>query len=81
MPRVAPRATTTVSRRSTAAALAARARRCESCQALRGEIAEAVERDAVELALALAAKILAGALEAQPERVDRCRAGRAAARR
>jgi flagellar assembly protein FliH len=33
------------------------------------EIAEAVERDAVELALALAAKILAGALEVQPERV------------
>jgi flagellar assembly protein FliH len=36
---------------------------------LRAEIAEAVERDAVELALALSAKILAGALQVQPERV------------
>jgi flagellar assembly protein FliH len=36
---------------------------------MRAEIAEAVERDAVELALALSAKILAGALEVQPERV------------
>jgi flagellar assembly protein FliH len=33
------------------------------------EIAHAVERDAIELALALAAKILAGALDVQPERV------------
>jgi flagellar assembly protein FliH len=33
------------------------------------EIAQAVERDAVELALALARKIVAGALEVQPERV------------
>ncbi len=38
-------------------------------QQLRDETAEAVERDAVELALALAAKIIAGALEAEPERV------------
>jgi flagellar assembly protein FliH len=33
------------------------------------QIAHAVERDAVELALELAAKILAGALDVQPERV------------
>jgi flagellar assembly protein FliH len=33
------------------------------------EIAQAVERDAVELALALAAKILAGVIEVEPERV------------
>jgi flagellar assembly protein FliH len=33
------------------------------------EIAQAVEHDAVELAIALAAKILAGTLEVQPERV------------
>jgi flagellar biosynthesis/type III secretory pathway protein FliH len=36
---------------------------------LRGQMADELERDAVELALALAAKILAGALAAQPERV------------
>jgi flagellar assembly protein FliH len=41
----------------------------EDLRALRHETAEAVERDAVELALALAAKILAGELEAHPERV------------
>jgi flagellar assembly protein FliH len=33
------------------------------------EIADAVEHDAIELALALAAKIVAGAIDAQPERV------------
>ena len=44
------------------AALAALDRRSE-------ELACAVERDAVELALSLAAKILGGALDAQPERV------------
>jgi flagellar assembly protein FliH len=33
------------------------------------DIVQAVERDAVELALALAAKIVAGTLEVQPERV------------
>jgi flagellar assembly protein FliH len=38
-------------------------------QQLRDQTAEAVERDAVELALALAAKIIAGTLEAEPERV------------
>jgi len=37
--------------------------------ALRQRIAADTERDAVALALALAAKVLAGALEAQPERV------------
>jgi flagellar assembly protein FliH len=37
--------------------------------ALRAEIAEAVEQDAIELALALAEKILAGALQARPELV------------
>jgi flagellar assembly protein FliH len=36
---------------------------------MRAQLAEAIERDAVELALALSAKILAGALEVQPERV------------
>jgi flagellar assembly protein FliH len=36
---------------------------------LRAQMADELERDAVELALALAAKILAGAFEAQPERV------------
>ncbi len=34
-----------------------------------GELADAVERDAVEFALALAAKIVAGVLDVQPERV------------
>lgn len=38
-------------------------------EALRDEIAEAVERDAVELALALAAKILSAELEVRPELV------------
>ncbi len=36
---------------------------------LRGQMADELERDAVELALALADKIVAGALDAQPERV------------
>jgi flagellar assembly protein FliH len=36
---------------------------------LQAQIAQQVERDAVELALALSAKILAGALELEPERV------------
>ncbi|HEV2998232.1 MAG TPA: FliH/SctL family protein [Solirubrobacteraceae bacterium] len=36
---------------------------------MRAQIAAAVELDAVELALALAAKILSGVLEVQPERV------------
>jgi flagellar assembly protein FliH len=37
--------------------------------AMRAEVAEAIERDAVALALALSEKILAGTLEVQPERV------------
>jgi flagellar assembly protein FliH len=37
--------------------------------ALRDEVAEAVERDAIELAITLAGKILAGALQARPELV------------
>lgn len=41
----------------------------QGVQDLRGEVAEAVELDAVELALALSSKIVAGALEVQPERV------------
>jgi flagellar assembly protein FliH len=35
----------------------------------RAEIGEAVERDAIELALALAGKIVSGTLEVQPERI------------
>ena len=38
-------------------------------QELRSEVADAVERDAVELALSLAEKILAGALQVRPELV------------
>jgi flagellar assembly protein FliH len=38
-------------------------------RSLRERIAQETERDAVELALALAAKVLGGALEVQPERV------------
>ncbi len=38
-------------------------------QALQAQVAETVERDAIDLALALAAKILAGALVARPELV------------
>jgi flagellar assembly protein FliH len=41
----------------------------EGVQALRDHVAETVERDAIELALGLAAKILAGALQARPELV------------
>src|SRR5271155_5145899 len=37
--------------------------------ALRAEVAQAVEADAIELALAIAGKILAGAFQAQPELV------------
>jgi flagellar biosynthesis/type III secretory pathway protein FliH len=51
-----------------AAALALHEALCE-LERRREEIAQAVERDAVELALALAAKIVAGTLEIQPERV------------
>jgi flagellar assembly protein FliH len=38
-------------------------------EALRGTTVEAVERDAIELAISLAEKILAGALQARPELV------------
>ena len=38
-------------------------------EALRAEVVEAVEADAIELALALAGKILAGAFQARPELV------------
>jgi flagellar assembly protein FliH len=53
---------------STAAALAM-GEALRELHGLREQIADELERDSVELALALAAKILAGALEAQPERV------------
>jgi flagellar assembly protein FliH len=52
-----------------AAAAAALGEALHELGQLRAETAAAVERDAVELALALAAKVLAGTLEAQPERV------------
>lgn len=41
----------------------------DGVQALRGEVADAVERDAIELALALAEKILAATIQARPELV------------
>ena len=41
----------------------------EGIEAVRGEMVAAVEVDAIELALALAGKILAGALQARPEMV------------
>lgn len=41
----------------------------EGIEAVRGEVVAAVEVDAIELALALAGKILAGALQARPEMV------------
>jgi flagellar assembly protein FliH len=41
----------------------------QALEAMREQVAQAVERDAVELALALAGKILAGALQARPELV------------
>jgi len=41
----------------------------KSLEAMREELSAAIERDAVELALALAGKILAGALQARPELV------------
>ena len=41
----------------------------QGVDALRGEIVEAVEADAIDLALGLAAKILAGAQQARPELV------------
>ncbi len=41
----------------------------QGVESLRTEVADAVEHDAIDLALALAAKILAGALQARPELV------------
>jgi flagellar assembly protein FliH len=52
-----------------AAARAALGEALEGVQALAAEVAEAVERDAIELALALAEKILAASLKARPELV------------
>ena len=49
--------------------LSALAEALAGIEALRGEIAERVERDAVELAIALAERIVAGALDVAPERV------------
>lgn len=58
--------------RSAAEALLAAA---EELTHTRDELVAAIERDAVELALALAAKIVAGAIEAQPERILEAVAG------
>jgi flagellar assembly protein FliH len=52
-----------------AAALAALGDALRGVDALRAQVAEAVERDAIDLSLALAEKILAGALQARPELV------------
>ncbi|MHB8240720.1 MAG: FliH/SctL family protein [Solirubrobacteraceae bacterium] len=41
----------------------------EGVEALRGEVAEAVEHDAIQLALELAEKVLAASLQARPELV------------
>ncbi len=51
------------------AAAAALADAAAGVEALRAEIAEAAETDAIELALMLAGKILAGAFQARPELV------------
>ncbi|MGN6187931.1 MAG: FliH/SctL family protein [Conexibacter sp.] len=56
-------------RAAVADALAALERAHAEVVALREATAEAVERDAVELAVQLAEKIVAGALDADPERV------------
>lgn len=52
-----------------AAAITALGEAVEGVQALAGEVAVAVERDAIELALALAEKVLAASLKARPELV------------
>ena len=51
------------------AALAPCGRPSVAVEALRAEVAESVERDAVDLALALAGKVLAGTLQARPEAI------------
>jgi flagellar assembly protein FliH len=56
-------------REDVAAAAAALAEALAGVEALRTGVVEGVERDAVELALAIAGKILAGALQASPELV------------
>jgi len=50
-------------------ALGALAEALDGVAVLRAQTAEAVERDAIELALALAEKIVSGALAVEPERV------------
>lgn len=50
-------------------ALSALARAAQDLDGLREELANKLERDAVELALQLSERILGGALDAQPERV------------
>jgi flagellar assembly protein FliH len=57
------------SREQVAAALSALSQAAAGVQAARGDAADALERDAVELALALCEKLVAGALAVQPERV------------
>jgi flagellar assembly protein FliH len=52
-----------------AAALGARAEALDGVAKLRAETAEAVERDAIELSLALAEKVVAGTLAVEHERV------------
>jgi flagellar assembly protein FliH len=52
-----------------AAGAAALGEAISGIEALRSEVVDAVETDAIELALALAAKILAGAQQARPELV------------
>jgi len=52
-----------------AAAAAALGEAVHGIEVLRAEVAEAVEADAIELALTLAGKILAGAFQARPELV------------
>jgi len=52
-----------------AAAASALGEALAGVEALRVEVAETIEHDAIELALALAEKILAGALQARPELV------------
>jgi flagellar assembly protein FliH len=53
----------------TAAAAQALGEALQGVRELREQIAQEVEHDAVELALALSAKVLAGALELEPQRV------------
>jgi flagellar assembly protein FliH len=54
---------------ASAAAASALGAAVHGIDGLRGQVADAVEADAIELALTLAAKILAGAFQARPELV------------